>query len=214
MADVAACGQGAPITSTMDVLCLAPPLSSDPSTWRAIQNIGGIGNVTFVPHPASSSSPLAFDTGPGNVLIDMAAAAVAAGTSSAPTRAEDTHVVDIDGVIARSGAICAPLLAVMMAHPYLALVPPKTTGREVKGVAGLADCHKPNIFSSQLFTKELFTEWWELGQSHGATGPDLLATFTEFTAASIADGYARFCPGEVSQVNTELQLPCAPCLIV
>ena len=71
VADVAAGGQGAPLISIFDQFFLRPSAGTD--GCRAVQNIGGIGNVTFLPPEGSPAPTLAFDTGPGNVLIDWAA---------------------------------------------------------------------------------------------------------------------------------------------
>mgnify|MGYP000945826198 CR=1 FL=1 len=72
VADVAAGGQGAPLVSIFDWILLRPPATLNGFTggWRALQNIGGIGNVTFAPPIDVDAQPLAFDTGPGNALID------------------------------------------------------------------------------------------------------------------------------------------------
>jgi anhydro-N-acetylmuramic acid kinase len=150
VADIAAHGQGAPITSTMDVLYLSPPVAAPLTTWRAVQNIGttsysttfssvnkalfsgcegGIGNVTLIPHRLSGNSPIAFDTGPGNVFIDMAAGKVSSLVSS-----DGFHSYDKDGSLAAAGTVCTSLLEEMLKHPYLTAPPPKTTGREVDRV--------------------------------------------------------------------------------
>lgn len=99
VADVAAGGQGAPLASTFDWLLLRPPPRSG---WRAVQNIGGIGNVTLLPPMPSAESdgsapaeePIAFDTGPGNVFIDLAAAAC-----------NPELKYDVDGKIGRRGSV-------------------------------------------------------------------------------------------------------------
>ena len=70
VADVAAGGQGAPLIPIFDHRFLRP--GPDAGGCRALQNIGGIGNVTFLPPQGADATPLAFDTGPGNVLIDWA----------------------------------------------------------------------------------------------------------------------------------------------
>ncbi|MBI5959760.1 MAG: anhydro-N-acetylmuramic acid kinase, partial [Chloroflexi bacterium] len=165
--DVAAGGQGAPLTSYADWLLLRHP-----DHWRAVQNIGGMGNVTFLP-PISDSirSPLAFDTGPGNALIDGAVSRITGGKLA----------YDRDGLIAADGRIDENWLTELLNHPYYRRQPPKTTGRELFG-AGLAD--------------QLVDE----GYRRGLDDPSIVATLTALTAASIADAYRRFAPAPVSEV--------------
>jgi len=160
VADVAVQGQGAPLVSYVDWLLLRHP-----TRRRAIQNIGGIANVTYLPPGDDDSAVLAFDTGPGNMLIDFAASLV--------TRGNQTY--DQNGALAAAGRVDEALLSELMAHPFLSQHPPKTAGREQFGV-GFGD------------------EVWERAQSHGIGGDDIVATLTAFTAASIADAYGRFLP--------------------
>lgn len=168
VADVAAGGQGAPLVPIFDWLLLRP--SADLGGWRAVQNIGGIGNVTFLPPRGSSAAPLAFDTGPGNVLIDWAAALISAGELR----------YDVDGQLASAGTPSADLLRRWLDHPYFRQSPPKSTGRE-------------------LFTRSLLEDWRGQTHSIGCSDADFVATLTELTAASIADAYVRFAPGPVVQ---------------
>jgi anhydro-N-acetylmuramic acid kinase len=119
--DMAAGGQGAPLVCFADCL-----LFEDAHMGRCIQNIGGIANVTVVPAKTAreqGQSALAFDTGPGNMLMDAAM----------------THFYgrpyDENGATAASGALHAPLLEYLLAHSYLRCDPPKTTGREDFGEA-------------------------------------------------------------------------------
>lgn len=98
VADVARGGQGAPLTSTFDWALLRPDGGSTQPGWRAVQNIGGIANATLLP-PASlgaTAQPIAFDSGPGNALIDMAAGLHDAALAC-----------DVDGKIAASGTVRA-----------------------------------------------------------------------------------------------------------
>jgi anhydro-N-acetylmuramic acid kinase len=115
--DIAAGGQGAPLTAYVDWLLLRHP-----TKWRAIQNIGGIGNVTFLP-PLNDvqSKPMAFDTGPGNALIDSIMVLVSDGK----------FAYDRDAEVARRGRIDEEWLQTLLAHPYYEIKPPKTTGREL-----------------------------------------------------------------------------------
>ena len=76
--DIAAGGQGAPLTSYIDWLLLRHP-----TKWRAVQNIGGMGNVTFLPPLDNmTAEPIAFDTGPGNALLDIAVSALTGGAQN------------------------------------------------------------------------------------------------------------------------------------
>lgn len=142
-----------------------------PFGWRAVQNIGGIGNVTFLPPYGSSGVPLAFDTGPGNVFIDWATEQATGGHQQ----------FDKDGQLATSGQISIPLLAHCLTLPYFHRVPPKSTGRE-------------------LFDNNLAAEWWAVAQELGASAIDFIATMTELTAITIADAYRRFAPGPIIEV--------------
>jgi anhydro-N-acetylmuramic acid kinase len=160
VADVAAGGQGAPLVSYVDWLLLRHP-----AHVRAVQNIGGIANVTYLPPGDDPGGVLAFDTGPGNLLIDDAASRATGGAQT----------FDRDGVLATRGRVDGALLAELMAHPYLAQSPPKTTGREQFGAA----------FGAEI---------WEAAMRRGLSSEDVVTTLTAFTAASIEKAYRRFLP--------------------
>ena len=117
-ADMAAGGQGAPLVSFVDWMLFHSPEKS-----RAIQNIGGIGNVTYLNKMAEKGELLSFDTGPGNIVIDEV---VIRGTGGAMQ-------FDKNGVIASKGIVNEDLLKHLMSHEYFSLQPPKTTGRELFG---------------------------------------------------------------------------------
>lgn len=117
-ADMAAGGQGAPLTSFVDYV-----LFVDNKKSRAIQNIGGIGNVTYIPANNGEKYIHAFDTGPGNMMIDELVLRM--------TNHKQTY--DKDGKIASKGMIHQPLLDDLMSESYLQVAPPKTTGRELFG---------------------------------------------------------------------------------
>ena len=114
--DMAAGGQGAPLAPYPDTI-----LFRHPTLTRAIQNIGGIGNVTYL--PADGVGALGFDTGPGNMLIDDAVVRLTGGAET----------YDRDGVRGARGSVHAAWLDELMAEPYLRQQPPKTTGRELFG---------------------------------------------------------------------------------
>ncbi|MXY93948.1 MAG: anhydro-N-acetylmuramic acid kinase [Caldilineaceae bacterium SB0664_bin_27] len=169
VAGVAAGGQGAPLIPIFDRLFLKPPVSL--GGCRAVQNIGGIGNVTFLPPAGSDASIQAFDTGPGNVLIDWAAARATEGALR----------FDKDGELAARGRCDDKLVERWLEHPYFQQPPPKSTGRE--------------LFSSGL------AERYRLEAAEaGLSMADFTATVTELTAASIGESYRRFAPLPVKEV--------------
>ena len=112
--DVAAGGQGAPLASTLDALWLAG--AGGP---RAALNLGGIANITVV--GAAGETVLAYDTGPASCLLDLAAARLTEGAQRC----------DEDGRMALAGRVRDDLLMRLLAEPYYALPPPKSTGREL-----------------------------------------------------------------------------------
>jgi anhydro-N-acetylmuramic acid kinase len=158
--DMAAGGEGAPLVPWVDRLLY----SSDRP--RVLQNIGGMANLTFLPASGSDRPVVAFDTGPGNALIDAAIELASEGEQS----------YDEDGEWARRGAVDEPRLAELMAHSYFRRPPPKSTGRETFGrgfVRALVERSKPADRQ----------EW-----------ADLVATLTAFTARSIARSIERWAP--------------------
>ncbi|MDF9557781.1 anhydro-N-acetylmuramic acid kinase AnmK [Bacillus tropicus] len=114
--DMAAGGQGAPLVPYSEVI-----LYRDPSKNRLLQNIGGIGNVTVIPSQKSDQNVIAFDTGPGNMIIDE----VCQRLFQLP--------YDQNGEIAEQGEVVDEILTYCMNHPFLKMNPPKSTGREQFG---------------------------------------------------------------------------------
>jgi anhydro-N-acetylmuramic acid kinase len=116
--DMAAGGRGAPLVPLADFL-----LFRHQRIGRVALNLGGIANITVIPAGASRADIVAFDTGPGNMVIDALV--------SRMTEGRQTY--DRDGRIARRAKVHDRMLASMMADPYFKLRPPKTTGREQFG---------------------------------------------------------------------------------
>jgi anhydro-N-acetylmuramic acid kinase len=115
-ADMFAGGQGAPLVSLLDYVMFA-----DAKRGRVLQNIGGIGNLTAIPAGAGPVDVIAFDTGPGNMVID----ALAQELFNQP--------FDRNGAIAARGAVLQPVLRAALRHPYFRLQPPRSAGREQFG---------------------------------------------------------------------------------
>ncbi len=168
VADIAAGGHGAPLVPRVDAALL-----SHPQEARCIQNIGGIGNVTYVPPRKENwlEKIRAWDTGPGNSLLDLAVHHLTAGAKT----------YDQDGRWAASGTPCYPLVEQWLNQDYFHLLPPKSTGRELFGVAYLHECLKD-------------------AEAYQLSPADILATLTELTAASIVHSYRTFMPQIPQQI--------------
>jgi anhydro-N-acetylmuramic acid kinase len=170
-ADISVGGQGAPLVPPVDAALLRH------STYdRCVQNLGGIGNLTYL--PAKSSDPsqrsnkiLGWDTGPGNMLLDLAVQYFSKGEKS----------YDQDGVWAAAGTPNQLLVEQWLQQEYFQAPPPKSTGREQFGQAYLEQCLRD-------------------AQAHHLDVADTLATLTDLTAASIAHSYHTFLPRLPDQV--------------
>lgn len=163
--DVAAGGLGAPLVPFVDYA-----LYSHPDEDRVYLNIGGISNLTFVPagrgpSPERAAAVVAFDTGPGNMLIDQAVTDLTDGTAT----------FDRDGAMAAKGTPSRTLLDSWMADPYYAKAPPKNSGRENYGDA-------------------TYRRMKAEATAAGLSDADLVATLTAFTARVNAEAIRHFCP--------------------
>jgi anhydro-N-acetylmuramic acid kinase len=154
--DVAAGGQGAPLVPAFHAAAFG---SAAP---RAVVNIGGISNLTGLPAQGSGAPVIGFDCGPGNVLIDAWALEFLG------------EPIDRDGRWAAGGKVDAALLEALLAEPYLALPPPKSTGRDLFNPAWLRQ---------------------HLSAAHRPLDPhDVIATLTRFTATTIGRAVVGFFP--------------------
>jgi len=157
-ADLALGGNGAPLVPFADYA-----LYRHPKLGRVSLNIGGIANITVIPANAKPSQVFAFDTGPGNMLIDALVSHFTHGRQR----------FDKNAALAQQGRAIPTLLDELLRDPYLKLAPPKSTGREYYGAA---------------YIKKLLA----LGKKHHAKPNDLIHTVTVFTAASVIDALHRF----------------------
>ncbi|MBN1973494.1 MAG: anhydro-N-acetylmuramic acid kinase [Sedimentisphaerales bacterium] len=158
--DMAAGGQGAPLVPFADYF-----LFRDKVHCRTIQNIGGIANVTYLPANCTLQNVIAFDTGPGNMIIDHLISRITKGKQK----------YDKSGKMAAQGGVNKKLLGQLLEHPFFRRKPPKTTGREEFG----------SQFSDMFFQKAL---------EQKIPNEDILATATALTAETIARAYRRFLP--------------------
>ncbi len=161
--DVAAGGHGAPLVPAFHAATMRHPAID-----RVIVNIGGIANITWLPHGNADTAAKApahtvtgFDCGPGNVLMDEWIGV------HVPGRRHDEG-----GAWAASGVVLPALLERLLAHPYLAEPPPKSTGREVFNL-----------------------EWLRSRLNGTPAAGNVQATLLEVTARTIADAVQRYCPG-------------------
>ena len=158
--DLAAGGQGAPLVPYTEYL-----LYRQNNKDIALQNIGGMGNITFLPQGGKMSELIAFDTGPGNVLIDAIVEKISDGRKH----------YDDGGALAAKGKVNRKLLQWLLDDEYLRLPLPKTTGREKYDLA----------YQENLCRK---------AEEFGLSKIDLLATVTRYTAETIADAVHRYLP--------------------
>jgi anhydro-N-acetylmuramic acid kinase len=157
-ADMAAGGHGAPLVPFVDYL-----LYRSAKLGRVALNIGGIANVTVIPAAARPKDVFAFDTGPGNMIIDALVERISKGRQT----------YDKGARIAAKGRVIRPLLEKMLRDPYLRQRPPKTAGREQFGAS----------YAANLFA-------W--AKKHRARPEDMVRTATIFTALSIVEALRRF----------------------
>ena len=153
-ADMAAGGKGAPLAPYFDYLFFRHA-----KRGRVLLNLGGIGNLTAIPPAAGPDQVIAFDTGPGNMVIDQLTALYTGGR----------RTFDREGRIAAKGHVDAALIDDLLGDPFFSQRPPKTAGRENYGDAFIARL---------LATRQPL--------------PDLIATATAFTAATVAHQIQRF----------------------
>ena len=154
-ADMALGGQGAPLVPYVDYALFA-----DRNEGRLIVNLGGIANLTWLRADAAVTDVRAFDTGPANMVLDALTLHYTEGRQA----------FDRDGALAAQGSVRQRLLARLMEHPYFALPPPKSTGREEFGAR----------YASELISAV---------SAEGYGGMDVLATVTALTAETIAGAY-------------------------
>ena len=149
--DVAAGGQGAPLVPMADVLLFGG------ESPRVLLNIGGMANLTRVAHRAQEQGAFAFDTGPGMAIIDAVARMV-----------DPALTCDRDGILSARGTPDEGALAELLADPFFAVEPPKSTGRERFG----------DRYAQALHAR--------------VPGPDGVATAVELTARSIGAAVSRW----------------------
>lgn len=155
--DMAAGGQGAPLVPYADFL-----LFKKQEYGRVIVNIGGIANITVLPKAAQKSDVQAYDTGPGNMLIDYFVHLLTDGK----------RAYDKDGLIAAQGKVDEQWLKKLLSHEYFQADPPKSTGRE-------------------LFGKEYARQLWKEADEQSIDPVDRIATITELTAVTLCEEINR-----------------------
>ena len=160
-ADLAAGGEGAPLVPWPDRV-----LFSRRDEAVALQNLGGMGNVTWLPPRGDPRAPFAFDTGPANALLDVCAALASGGTRR----------FDADGAMARAGSVDPTLLAELLDDPFFRREPPRSTGRERFGPA---------------LVRRIARERG-VGEGPGSAWADLAATFAALSVESVVRSLERW----------------------
>jgi len=153
--DVAAGGEGAPLVPYVDYI-----LFSKRGKGMTLQNIGGIGNVTYIPPGAKEDDVIAFDTGPGNMVVDMLVRLYT-----------DSRLgYDPDGSMAQKGKVNDTMVDELMQMQFFRMKPPKSTGRE-------------------LFGKDFVLSFKRKADDMGMKPEDAIATATALTVESIGRSY-------------------------
>jgi anhydro-N-acetylmuramic acid kinase len=165
-ADLAAGGQGAPLVPMLDYCMFRSAKVS-----RVLQNLGGIGNLTAIPAEAGADAVMAFDTGPGNMVID------------ACMRRLYEREFDKGGAVARLGKVLKDVVKKILQEEYFSALPPKSCGREQFGEA---------------FVSRFISTCRKAG-GREQRDEDVIATATALTAASVVDAYRRFVWAHVGQ---------------
>ncbi|MDX2318996.1 MAG: anhydro-N-acetylmuramic acid kinase [Moritella sp.] len=158
--DMALGGQGAPL-----VPAFHQAVFQHQTINRAIVNIGGLANITYLPSLVQDKTVIGYDTGPGNTLLDA--------WFTAKNNSDKNY--DEDGQWAKSGVIIQPLLSLLLQHPYFELTPPKSTGRELFNLAWLQAYLDNNLYNKAKNTRQSYSD------------ADVQRTLTRFTAVSIAN---------------------------
>ncbi|WP_239629623.1 anhydro-N-acetylmuramic acid kinase [Paenibacillus sp. H1-7] len=157
--DMAAGGEGAPLAPYLDSL-----LFGHPGEGRIVQNIGGIGNATVIPARSTGEEVYAYDTGPGNMVVDALVREESGGRLQ----------YDEGGAIAASGEVCEELVALFYdSDEFYRRVPPKSTGREVYG----------SDYAARFLAE---------GRRRQLRFEDIAASATALTARSIVQSYEQF----------------------
>jgi anhydro-N-acetylmuramic acid kinase len=165
-ADVAAGGQGAPLVPMLDYCMFRSSKVS-----RVLLNLGGIGNLTAIPAGAGVDGVMAFDTGPGNMVIDDC------------MRRLYEREFDKGGAVARSGTVLKDVVEKILKEGYFSALPPKSCGREQFGEA---------------FVSRFIAMCRKVGGREDRD-EDVVATATALTAVTVVDAYRRFIWGHVGQ---------------
>jgi anhydro-N-acetylmuramic acid kinase len=171
-ADLAAGGQGAPLVPMLDYCMFRSAKVS-----RVLLNLGGIANLTAIPAGASIDGVMAFDTGPGNMVID-----------ACMERLYERQF-DRDGVVARSGRVLQDVVETVLREEYFSALPPKSCGREQFGEA----------FVSR------FIAMCRKAGGRVDRDEDVVATATALTAASVVDAYRRFVVGHLKRSASRVE---------
>ncbi|MEI9980233.1 MAG: anhydro-N-acetylmuramic acid kinase [Edaphobacter sp.] len=166
-ADLAAGGQGAPLVPMLDYCMFRSPTVS-----RVLLNLGGIANLTAMPADAKADQVMAFDTGPGNVVIDEC------------MRRFYQRDFDRNGGVAKAGKVLQQVVDGILREEYFSSPPPKSCGREQFGEA---------------FVSRFIGVCKRLGD--GILDEDVVATATALTSASVVDAYRRFVLGHLGSAS-------------